>query len=167
MPTLERRVLLLALMASTLAGCYSAERRPPSQETPYVFHYTGEPPVWIFMPFPSITEDASGYPAQISVPHRRGYTTNRINRIEVVVGGEVVSPGVVRLYPGTTVLQAIGCAGGFTAYANNKRLRITKTSGQPLVLYLRSRRTANSDHRQVWYDTKQGADSGSDYVLDA
>jgi protein involved in polysaccharide export with SLBB domain len=51
----------------------------------------------------------------------------------VYVGGEVTHPGAVGLEPGMTVLQAISVAGGFTEYANKKKIVLIRRDacGQP------------------------------------
>ena len=52
-------------------------------------------------------------------------------------------------------------AGGFTAFAFTRRLKL---SGQSLDLHLRSRSKDRSGHRQVWYVLEES--STADYVLD-
>ncbi len=42
------------------------------------------------------------------------------------VYGEVNSPGMFKLTPGITVLKAIAMAGGYTPYANTKRVKILR-----------------------------------------
>jgi hypothetical protein len=167
--------LFLCVAAFTLAGCQTPERHtaPTQVADADVVHYSGAPPVWLFIPFPTIIENASGYPAQI-ILRNRTYSTNRI---EVAVQGEVVCPGLVRLPVGSTVLQAISQAGGFTALAVNERLRIHKASGKTVMLYLHSRLTTDRTYRQAWCDSRKDVPQAivgnktekelvSDYVLD-
>ena len=45
---------------------------------------------------------------------------------KVYVTGEVRSAGAYAFSPGTTVMQAISLAGGFTEYASSGRIRITR-----------------------------------------
>lgn len=162
------RTLTLGLVTCVLTGCQSAQRRYASKDAPDVFHYTGNPPVLMFIPLASLgPEDSRGYPAEIALPTDRGFTTNRI---EVAVGGAVASPGIVRLRSGSTDLEAVSAAGGFEPWAHKKRLRVSKHSGQPVTIYFHSRTAAGARYRLVWYDTTEN-DSGkapvSDYVLDA
>jgi hypothetical protein len=165
MTLFQRYIVFSTLMACAITGCQTTERSPSPPTISDAVRYTGNPPTLIFIPFPNdATVETSGYRAQIASPPRRDYTTNRI---QVRVGGEVVSSGIVRLYPGSTVLQAICSAGGFTPFALPTRLYIIKSSGQRVKIYLRSRPMADSSFKLAWYDTKKDADSGSDYVLDS
>lgn len=163
---LQNALLFLGILVCVLAaGCQTVERKPSSSPDTAsdIIHYTGEPPIWIFIPFPSITDNADGYPAQIVMPRRQNHTTNRI---EVVVDGEIILPGVVKLDRGGTVLQAIGCAGGFTSSAYTKKVNIIESSGHVMTLYLCSHQSSDT-HRRVWYDVKPDGASGSDCVLEA
>jgi len=161
-------ILVLGLVTCLAAGCQMSQRRSSSQDAPDVFHYAGNPPVLIFIPLASLRpEDNRGYPAQIALPAQRDFTTNRIG---MTARGEVVSPGVVRLRSGSTVLEAIGSAGGFAPCAHKKRLRVSKSSGEPVTLFFHSRRTASARFGLVWCDTSQEDSLGvavSDYVLEA
>lgn len=47
--------------------------------------------------------------------------------IEVYVLGEVEDPGLKEVRPGTTFLQALSQAGGFTSFAAKKRLQLRRT----------------------------------------
>jgi hypothetical protein len=83
------RILLLGLITAVLPGCQSARRGSPSERAHSIIHFSGDPPFWIFIPLANIDPEGSrGFPAQIALPVRGEYTTNRI---EVIVGGEVVS----------------------------------------------------------------------------
>jgi hypothetical protein len=158
------RILLLALIVCVAQACHSPRRGYSSGTARGIIPYSGDPPVWIFIPLASLDPDGRrGFPAQIAVPPRREYTTNRI---EVIVGGEVVSQGSVRLRPGSTVLQAINQAGGFTAFSYTRRLRIVKSSGLRLNLYRRSGAIPNREYVQVWYDTEENGHSVTDYVVE-
>jgi hypothetical protein len=148
------KTALVALLSATLisVGCKTSQRPSSSSDSTsgVVRYVVDRPPVWIFIPALGITPQAAGYPAEIALPPQ-AYTTNRI---EVNVTGEVGSPGTVRVPFGCTVLQAICYAGGFTGYAHNKRLTVRKSSGEPVWLFLRSRRTGESGFRQAWYSTE-------------
>lgn len=49
-----------------------------------------------------------------------------INSRRVFVIGEVMRPGAYPLMPGMTVLQALSSAGGFSMYANTKKIYVTR-----------------------------------------
>jgi hypothetical protein len=166
--------MALAALNCVFAGCQSPEGRvaPSLERASSVINYCGDCPVWIFIPAPSITDyDAHGSPAEISLPER-AHTTNRV---EVEVNGEVVSPGKVTVPVGSTVLQAINYAGGFTRFAYSKHLTLNKRSDERVRLYLRSRSTRESTHRLAWYGTEKSgsnrapkdspAKAATDYVL--
>ncbi len=163
-----RRIVSLSFLACLLTGCEIAKRRASAKDAPDVFHYAANPPVLTFIPLASLgPEENRGYAAEIALPVHQDITTNRI---EVVVHGAVASPGIVRLPSGSTVLEAVGAAGGFTPWAFKKRLRISKHSGQPVTIYFHSRRTTGTRYRLVWYDTTENDSRSipvSDYVLDA
>jgi hypothetical protein len=157
--------LVLALMASVVSGCHTAHQsETKDRERSDIVHFTGQAPVWTFIPFSTYdVEDKRGYPAQIALPVVRDYSTNRI---EVTVGGEVVSDGIVHLHRGGTLLQAISCAGGFTVYAKVSTVRVRKSSGEGVTLYLRWRPLPGGRYRQVRYDTAAHGESASDYQLE-
>jgi len=50
-----------------------------------------------------------------------------INSQRVFVIGEVIHAGAFQLVPGTTVLQALANAGGFTTFANVKKIHVMRT----------------------------------------
>ena len=160
------RLLMYVSLVLCLAGCQGVKRTPSALDAPDVIHYAGNPPVLIFIPIPALTDDFAGYPAQIALPAHRDFTTNALN---VAVSGEVLSPGLVTLRSGSTVLQAIVAAGGLTPSAFTKRLSLRKSSGQSVSLYRHSRRTAGDRYRLVWCDVTR-EDSGHvapvDYILD-
>ena len=55
----------------------------------------------------------------------------RTRKVELVfVGGEVKREGPNPYLPGMTVLKAIQHAGGFTEFANRKKVRITREDGR-------------------------------------
>lgn len=164
-------IFIWAVLASTLAGCQSPQTRPPSSydTASDIVSYAGGPPALIFIPIPAISDFKTGYPAQIALPTHVMSTTNRI---EVAVGGEVLSPRMIQVPKGTTALQAISYVGGFNELSNPRRLLIIKTSGQFVSLYLPSRRLTGSRFRKIWYeshlDSKASfSDDVSDYTLDA
>jgi len=51
----------------------------------------------------------------------------QINSQRVFVVGEVLRAGAFPLVPGTTVLQALASAGGFTTFANVKKIHVMRT----------------------------------------
>ena len=164
-------IALLAIAAGLLAGCQTNEPRSSPQPAD-VIHYTGETPAWIFIPFGRLTENGSGYLARIALPPRRDWTTNRM---EVAVEGAVMLDGIVKLRQGSTVMQVIGCAGGFSDRGSARRVTVWRSSAPPVRLFLRSRWLPGALYREVWYDTKPdgpypspkdtGSNSASDYVL--
>jgi polysaccharide export outer membrane protein len=52
---------------------------------------------------------------------------SQINSRRVYVVGEVTHPGAFPLLPDMTVLQALADAGGFTPFANTKKIHIVRT----------------------------------------
>jgi polysaccharide biosynthesis/export protein len=50
----------------------------------------------------------------------------QINSQRVFVVGEVLRAGAFPLVPGTTVLQALASAGGFTTFANVKKIHVMR-----------------------------------------
>jgi polysaccharide biosynthesis/export protein len=50
-----------------------------------------------------------------------------INSRRIYVVGEVMHPGAFPLLPDMTVLQALADAGGFTVYANTKKIHVLRT----------------------------------------
>lgn len=158
MKTTGTAALLLILPTLVLVGCQTSRK--------------GGNRAWAYIPTPGL-ETLSGFPAEIALPTRR-YGTNRI---EVFVGGEVVSPGIVRAPVGCTVLQAVGHAGGFTPFAFAPRLRLIEATGRSYRLTLRRKRAGLFGHRIVWYapEGSRGAfvtertsrtPSDTDYPLD-
>lgn len=51
----------------------------------------------------------------------------QINSQRVYITGEVTHPGAFPLLPGTTILQALSSAGGFTNFANMKKIYMFRT----------------------------------------
>lgn len=148
-------VVVLALAGCVFVGCQTQESHSVSHpdKASDVVTFTGKPPVWMFIPFPTIIEESHGFPAQILMPPSSRFPTNPV---EVVVTGEVVSPGVVKLPRSCTVLQLINHVGGFTGFAFNRRANVTKKSGDSVTLYFHWRRTPDGRFRQVWYDEIRG-----------
>ena len=52
-----------------------------------------------------------------------------INSQRVYILGEMTRPGAYPLLPGMTVLQALSSAGGFTAFANMKKIYVLRNEG--------------------------------------
>ena len=54
-------------------------------------------------------------------------TVTQINSQRVYITGEVTHPGAFALVPGMTILQALSSAGGFTNFANTKKIYMFRT----------------------------------------
>jgi polysaccharide export outer membrane protein len=81
-------------------------------------------------------------------------TVMEANSFKVYVSGQVKTPGVYRLRSETTVLQIIPMAGGFTEWANQKKILII--------------RRENSQERRITVNYKKimkGDNSGPDITL--
>jgi len=52
-----------------------------------------------------------------------------INSQRVYILGEMTRPGAYPLLPGMTVLQALSSAGGFTPFANSKKIYVLRSEG--------------------------------------
>jgi polysaccharide biosynthesis/export protein len=59
----------------------------------------------------------------------------QINSQRVYILGEMTRPGAYPLLPGMTVLQALSSAGGFTPFANLKKIYILRTEGGKQVKF--------------------------------
>ena len=53
----------------------------------------------------------------------------QINSQRVYILGEMARPGAYPLLPGMTVLQALSSAGGFTIFANSKKIYVLRSEG--------------------------------------
>ena len=53
----------------------------------------------------------------------------QINSQRVYILGEMTRPGAYPLLPGMTVLQALSSAGGFTIFANSKKIYVLRSEG--------------------------------------
>ena len=51
----------------------------------------------------------------------------QINSQRVYISGEVMRPGAMTILPGMTILQALSSAGGFTQFANTKKIYMFRT----------------------------------------
>jgi hypothetical protein len=158
--------LVFAMIGCLMAGCHSPRNKARAQAKKDAIHYTytNGTPVWIFIPN-SVWESQGrkGYPAQIALPWHKRYNTNRI---EVQVSGEVICRGPVHLPPGSTVLQAINAAGGFTEYSYPKKTALDRKLGRSRELRLRWRPLPGTHHRLVWYSPAEDATPAYDYVLE-
>lgn len=68
----------------------------------------------------------------------------------VYVLGQVKEPGPYPFKGGMTVLQAVTTAGGFTKIANQRKVRIVRTSdGEPKVIHANISSIANGDDQDV------------------
>jgi polysaccharide biosynthesis/export protein len=94
----------------------------------------------ISLPLLNDVQAAGITPSQLAVQitDRLGkYMTNpqvtvivtQINSQRVYILGEVARAGAYSLLPGMTVLQAVSDAGGFTAYANQKKIYLLRHDG--------------------------------------
>lgn len=158
----------LMLMACVIVGCRTATKQPPTLPNPDAEYvgYKHEPPVWLFIPLVhAFDSPRGGYPAEIALPPRTTYTTNRI---EVTVQGSVLSPGLLRLPERCTVLQAVSFAGGFAEMAYTKMVFVTNRNRTTRILDLHFRHAPISGHRVAWYGgpSWSGNDSETDYVLE-
>jgi polysaccharide export outer membrane protein len=71
----------------------------------------------------------------------------QINSQRVFVIGEVLRAGAFPLVPGTTVLQALANAGGFTTFANVKKIHVMRlVNGKPTELPFNYREVLKGDN---------------------
>jgi polysaccharide export outer membrane protein len=71
----------------------------------------------------------------------------QINSQRVFVIGEVLRAGAFPLVPGTTVLQALANAGGFTTFANVKKIHVMRTvDGKHIELPFNYREVLKGDN---------------------
>ncbi|HET6143598.1 MAG TPA: polysaccharide biosynthesis/export family protein [Candidatus Acidoferrales bacterium] len=69
-----------------------------------------------------------------------------INSQRVFVIGEVLHAGAFQLVPGTTVLQALANAGGFTTFANVKKIHVMRVvNGKHVEMPFNYREVLNGD----------------------
>lgn len=64
----------------------------------------------------------------VSVAELRPEEEEELDTINVYFLGEVNTPGLREVEPGTTFLQALSQAGGFTSFAATKRVQLRRTS---------------------------------------
>jgi hypothetical protein len=158
-------VLAFTLVSLVTVGCQSPNKQSPSLPSPALdvvdyMEYKEQVPVWIFIPVSQLVmSPGRGLPAQIALPLRTTFTTNRI---EVRVGGQVLAPGVMRLPEGCTLLQAVSFAGGFGRWALTKRVEVTKRDRRKYE-FMRHFLRAPSGYRIAWYGV---TNSTTDYVLE-
>lgn len=105
-----------------------------------------------------------GMPEDVKTTWYRGYvlTTNSLaagNTIEVVVRGEVGRIGSISVAQGTTVLEAIKMAGGFTEFALATRVQIDDAKHRHRLNLHRQRRFLKRS--RVWF-----GDGSGDFVLE-
>ena len=73
----------------------------------------------------------------------------QINSQRVFVIGEVLRPGAFSLVPGTTVLQALANAGGFTTFANVKKIHVMRlVNGKQIELPFNYREVLKGDNSE-------------------
>jgi len=71
----------------------------------------------------------------------------QINSQRIFVVGEVLRAGAFPLVPGTTVLQALASAGGFTTFANVKKIHVMRTvNGKHIELPFNYREVLKGDN---------------------
>jgi polysaccharide biosynthesis/export protein len=71
----------------------------------------------------------------------------QINSQRIFVVGEVLRAGAFPLVPGTTVLQALASAGGFTTFANVKKIHVMRTvNGKHIQLPFNYREVLKGDN---------------------
>jgi len=69
-----------------------------------------------------------------------------VNSQRVFVVGEVLRAGAFPLFPGMTVLQALGTAGGFTTFADVKKIHVLRIrDGKQVELPFNYRDVLNGD----------------------
>lgn len=69
-----------------------------------------------------------------------------VNSQRVFVVGEVLRAGAFPLFPGMTVLQALGTAGGFTTFADVKKIHVLRMrDGKQVELPFNYRDVLNGD----------------------
>ena len=156
--------------AFTILGCQAPTPTSPSQSALELDRTARELAArakpgsyfWIFIPLPSFDEGIRGFPAEVQLPPRL-YGTNRI---AVEVSGEVVAPGKIQPLAGSTVLQAVGMAGGFTPFAYTRKLELHEISGEPIQLH-RCTAVVSPYMWRVYYQlgTDSYSDSRTDHVL--
>jgi polysaccharide biosynthesis/export protein len=72
-----------------------------------------------------------------------------INSQRVFIVGEVTRAGALPLIPGMTVLQALSSAGGFTPYANMKKIHIVRTrDGKQTMIPFNYKEALKGDNSQ-------------------
>ncbi|HUO36183.1 MAG TPA: polysaccharide biosynthesis/export family protein [Candidatus Acidoferrum sp.] len=79
----------------------------------------------------SLTEKLKKFIAQPEVT----VIVTQINSERVYVIGSVARPGAYPLTPGMTILQALSSAGGFTQFANEKKIFLLRTVGGKQAKY--------------------------------
>jgi hypothetical protein len=135
-------VLAFALTAST--GCQSA--RPSSQA--------------LVLEIPRFDDDP--YLAEVALPQNRALGGN----IRVFVRGEVMSPGSYVVPEGTTVLEAIKAAGGFSHFAHTAKIRMYR-QGSTRVLWLQGQKRPLK-RRLIWYSSDETGTRSApeDFILE-
>ena len=128
-PSLDRDALVLpdGRISFPLIGSYST--RGKSTETIQRELAAGLAPNFASTPSVFVTVSSIGPVAP------SGLTT--ANAIDVYIMGEVISPGLIAVEKGTTLLQVLAQSGGFTRFAATKRIqlrRVDSGTGQ-LVAY--------------------------------
>lgn len=74
----------------------------------------------------------------------------KMNSRRVFVVGEVARAGAYPLIPNMTVLQALSSAGGFTQFANVKKIRILRTEdGKQTILYFNYKDVVQGKHPET------------------
>jgi hypothetical protein len=99
----------------------------------------------------------NNYRAVIALPRE----TNSERTITISVRGQVKEPGEYEVPEGTTILQAIETAGGFTDYAFTRKLDVIESGGRHLGLQRQIRKSFRSVPL-LWYGPSTKAE---DFVL--
>ncbi len=113
---------------------------------------------------------------QVKVPyHDSGYYHGRIvrggardtnNVITVMVHGEIRNPGTLQVPRGSTILEVIKQAGGFTDFAYSKRIEIQRAGSSHR--YLLRREWNGLNHYRIWYvPSRRNPDTYSEEPVDS
>ena len=95
--------------------------------------------------------EQSAYYGHIS----RGSAPHTNSAITVVVDGEVNHSGPVQVPLGSTILDAIKQAGGFTAFAGATRIVVERAGSQIRFILCREEMVGFRNHYRIWYVPSQ------------
>lgn len=82
---------------------------------------------------------------------------SQINSQRIYILGEVARPGTFTLLPGMTILQALSNAGGFTPFANSKKIYVLRQeNGQQTKLFFNYKEVISGKEPQQNIELKAG-----------